>query len=214
MLTTTVQAKAFLQHFHQTQLNQCAKLVEDEQWNAAEVAPSVQRAVDVIVDASISDPPELLLNRPPPDTLSPLPPNSPAPTSPSLAVNGVPRPSSPLPSPNIVPGSPGRAARRRSANAPTKHLRVEDRAYFAVGATLDVLVLLVDYLRAVANLPLLTPDAMARVIELLKSFNSRTCQVVLGAGAMRSAGLKNITAKHLGAFSSGYLLRVKGKDVC
>lgn len=28
-------------------------------------------------------------------------------------------------------------------------------------------------------------------------FNSRTCQVVLGAGAMRSAGLKNITAKHL-----------------
>lgn len=31
-----------------------------------------------------------------------------------------------------------------------------------------------------------------------KAFNSRTCQVVLGAGAMRSAGLKNITAKHLG----------------
>jgi len=31
----------------------------------------------------------------------------------------------------------------------------------------------------------------------MKAFNSRTCQVVLGAGAMRSAGLKNITAKHL-----------------
>ncbi|KAJ3504343.1 hypothetical protein NMY22_g17957 [Coprinellus aureogranulatus] len=38
---------------------------------------------------------------------------------------------------------------------------------------------------------------MSRVIEFLKAFNSRTCQVVLGAGAMRSAGLKNITAKHL-----------------
>ena len=67
-----------------------------------------------------------------------------------------------------------------------------------MGATLDVLVLLDDYLRVVVNLPLLTTDAMARVLELLKSFNSRTCQVVLGAGAMRSAGLKNITAKHLG----------------
>lgn len=33
-----------------------------------------------------------------------------------------------------------------------------------------------------------------------QSFNSRTCQVVLGAGAMRSAGLKNITAKHLGRY--------------
>lgn len=38
---------------------------------------------------------------------------------------------------------------------------------------------------------------MSRIIEFLKAFNSRTCQVVLGAGAMRSAGLKNITAKHL-----------------
>ena len=28
-------------------------------------------------------------------------------------------------------------------------------------------------------------------------FNSRVCQVILGAGAMQSAGLKNITAKHL-----------------
>ena len=112
-----------------------------------------------------------------------------------------PAPSSPLPSPNLVPGSPGRTARRRSANAPTKPLRVEDRAYFAVGATLDVLVLLLEYLKVIVNLPLLTTDTMSRVIELLKSFNSRTCQVVLGAGAMRSAGLKNITAKHLGTLS-------------
>jgi vacuolar protein sorting-associated protein 54 len=36
---------------------------------------------------------------------------------------------------------------------------------------------------------------------MVQSFNSRTCQVVLGAGAMRSAGLKNITAKHLGQFA-------------
>lgn len=155
-----------------------------------------------MVDASIQDPPELLLNRPPSDTLSPLPPPSPAPSSPSLTVNGLPpRPSSPLPSPNFPP-SPGRAARRRSANAPTKHLRVEDRPFFAVSATLDVLVLLIEYLKVIVNLPLLVTDTMSRVIELLKSFNSRTCQVVLGAGAMRSAGLKNITAKHLGAFRS------------
>ncbi|KAK3847864.1 MAG: Vps54-like protein-domain-containing protein [Linnemannia gamsii] len=40
-------------------------------------------------------------------------------------------------------------------------------------------------------------NVMQRIIELLKLFNSRTCQVILGAGAMRSAGLKNITAKHL-----------------
>jgi vacuolar protein sorting-associated protein 54 len=50
-------------------------------------------------------------------------------------------------------------------------------------------------------------DTMSRVIEFLKGFNSRTCQVVLGAGAMRSAGLKNITAKHLGRSFSIWPLR-------
>ncbi|KAI0647540.1 Vps54-domain-containing protein [Trametes meyenii] len=207
--TIVSQAKTFLQHFHQGQLNQSAKLVEDEQWNAAEVAPSVQRIVDIMVDASIQDPPDLLLNRPPSDMLSPLPPMSPAPPSPALSVNGNPiRPSSPLPSPSLAPGSPGRAARRRSATAPTKHLRVEERPFFAVSATLDVLVLLVEYLKVIVNLPLLTTDTMSRVIELLKSFNSRTCQVVLGAGAMRSAGLKNITAKHLALASQSLAIMI------
>jgi vacuolar protein sorting-associated protein 54 len=41
-------------------------------------------------------------------------------------------------------------------------------------------------------------EIMQKLVELLKLFNSRVCQVILGAGAMRSAGLKNITAKHLG----------------
>ncbi|KAI1791647.1 Vps54-domain-containing protein [Ganoderma leucocontextum] len=205
--TIVSQAKSFLQHFHQGQLNQSAKLVEDEQWNAAEVAPTIQRGVDTIVDASISDPPELLLNRSPQDLLSPVFPTSPLPTSPSFTVNGDPRPSSPLPSPNF-PVSPNRTPRKRSANAPTKHLRVEDRAYFAVSATLDVLVLLLDYLKVIVNLPLLTTDTMSRIIELLKSFNSRTCQVVLGAGAMRSAGLKNITAKHLALASQSLAIMI------
>ena len=77
-------------------------------------------------------------------------------------------------------------------------MRIEDRSYFAVSATLETLDLLVDYFRIIVNLSMLTTDTMSKVIEFFKSFNSRTCQVVLGAGAMRSAGLKNITAKHLG----------------
>jgi vacuolar protein sorting-associated protein 54 len=66
-----------------------------------------------------------------------------------------------------------------------------------VSATQEMLILLTDYLKVIVNLSLLTTDTMSRIIEFLKAFNSRTCQVVLGAGAMRSAGLKNITAKHL-----------------
>lgn len=85
----------------------------------------------------------------------------------------------------------------------SKHIKIEDRTYFTVPATSDVLRLTVDYLKVIVNLNMLTTETMSKIIEFLKAFNSRTCQVVLGAGAMRSAGLKNITAKHLGmSFSS------------
>lgn len=131
----------------------------------------VQYSVKTIIEAAVRDPPELVVGADPP--------------------------------PISVPGSPTVLTGPSSPN-PTrisKHLRVEGMSYFAVSATLETLVLLLDYLKIIANLPMLTTDTMSRIIEFLKAFNSRTCQVVLGAGAMRSAGLRVITAKHLGTFS-------------
>ncbi|KAF9584918.1 hypothetical protein BGW38_004669 [Lunasporangiospora selenospora] len=81
--------------------------------------------------------------------------------------------------------------------ASTRVLSVKDEVFFVVGCTLILLDVLAEYLDILNNISALTTDVMQRVIELLKLFNSRTCQVILGAGAMRSAGLKNITAKHL-----------------
>ena len=43
----------------------------------------------------------------------------------------------------------------------------------------------------------MTTHTTRRVLEALELFNSRTCQVVLGTSAMRSAGLKNIAASIL-----------------
>lgn len=106
-----------------------------------------------------------------------------------------------------------------SKDAPVKVLTIEEKSFFVVKATAESLTLLGDYLKIVINLELVVTDVMSRIIEFLKvredvtgrnaeadhqSFNSRTCQVVLGAGAMRSAGLKNITAKHLGELSGDH----------
>lgn len=188
------QSKVFLQTFHQARISQSAKLVEDEQWNPVEVPPALQRVTDVLVDAAIRDPPDLLLSSPgsppTPAAPAPAPPSSPPPSR---------GPASPPPSPSN--------SRSKSSSA-AKHVRIEDRTYFTVSATAAVLGLLVDYLKVVVNLPMLATDTMGRTIEFLKAFNSRTCQVVLGAGAMRSAGLKNITAKHLGACARSYTLPV------
>ncbi|OWZ27431.1 hypothetical protein C343_05816 [Cryptococcus neoformans C23] len=78
-----------------------------------------------------------------------------------------------------------------------KQLHIRSKKFFVVKATAESLAILSEYVGVIINLGEVGGDVISRVIEFLKSFNSRTCQVVLGAGAMRSAGLKNITAKHL-----------------
>jgi vacuolar protein sorting-associated protein 54 len=43
----------------------------------------------------------------------------------------------------------------------------------------------------------MSQEVATLLLESLKLFNSRSSQLILGAGATRSAGLKNITTKHL-----------------
>ncbi|KAJ3513870.1 hypothetical protein NLJ89_g2710 [Agrocybe chaxingu] len=167
--TVASQAKQFLQAFHQVRLTRSAKLVEDELWNQTEVTAALQHNTNVIVDSAVRDPPELVIT------------SDEAIFSPTIYVK------------HLSQYQWCFECDWVGYETPT----IEDRSYYVVLATSEMLTLVLDYLRVVINLPTLTTDTMNRVIEFLKAFNSRTCQVVLGAGAMRSAGLKNITAKHL-----------------
>jgi len=54
-----------------------------------------------------------------------------------------------------------------------------------------------EYRKFAAIMPMFSSEVAHRVVELVKVFNSRSCQLVLGAGAMQVSGLKSITAKHL-----------------
>ncbi|KAF1969747.1 Vps54-domain-containing protein [Bimuria novae-zelandiae CBS 107.79] len=46
-------------------------------------------------------------------------------------------------------------------------------------------------------MPSMTSEVSTALCDYIKLFNSRLCQLILGAGAMHSAGLKNINTKHL-----------------
>ncbi|KAJ1928128.1 hypothetical protein IWQ60_002338 [Tieghemiomyces parasiticus] len=78
-----------------------------------------------------------------------------------------------------------------------KVLRIRGRTFYVVGCSLMLLKMIIDYIQCATNIQTLATDVLHRVVEIFKLFNSRTCQVILGAGAMRSAGLKYITAKHI-----------------
>lgn len=176
------QARAFLVKYHSARLQESAKLVEEEQWTQVEVPAHAQQVVDLLVRSAMSDPVEYFVRQ-----------------SPTTAEGDESTDQAPVVAPDTT----------------EKTLKIEDQAFNTVSATLRSVVLLQDYANVVVSLDVIVSDVMNRIVEYLKvslvaessrrilstvlqSFNSRTCQVVLGAGAMRSAGLKNITAKHLG----------------
>ncbi|KAL1218844.1 Vacuolar protein sorting-associated protein 54 [Cardamine amara subsp. amara] len=69
--------------------------------------------------------------------------------------------------------------------------------YHMVNCGLILLKMLSEYVDMNNSLPALSSEIGLRVVEVLRFFNTRTCQLVLGAGAMQVSGLKSIKAKHL-----------------
>lgn len=66
-----------------------------------------------------------------------------------------------------------------------------------------LLQMMAQYCDCVDQLPLAGADVLVRLVELLKNFNSRTCQLILGAGALQLVGLKTITVRNLGEHRVG-----------
>ncbi|EXF77171.1 hypothetical protein CFIO01_13646 [Colletotrichum fioriniae PJ7] len=53
------------------------------------------------------------------------------------------------------------------------------------------------FMHLIGSIPSMATDVASSLIGYLQLFNSRCTQLILGAGATRSAGLKNITTRHL-----------------
>ncbi|XP_030377069.1 vacuolar protein sorting-associated protein 54 [Scaptodrosophila lebanonensis] len=75
------------------------------------------------------------------------------------------------------------------------------QTYTLVSAALLLIQMLYMYGCQVQKLPLLASYHGRNVVDLLRTFNSRSCQLIIGAGAMRVAGLKTITSTNLALVS-------------
>jgi vacuolar protein sorting-associated protein 54 len=83
----------------------------------------------------------------------------------------------------------------------TSMLMVGDEPFAIVGAALILVRIVSEYCQSSSHLPLLAIQMERNVIDLLRTFNSRCCQLVLGAGAVHVAGLKMITISNLALVS-------------
>lgn len=162
------QAKAFLVVFHTSRTSASAKLVEDEQWTQVEVPSSLQRTMELLIDAAVHDPAIFVL--PKPELRLPISPglNSPVATT---AQQDVRPPLSPPSTPPVTQSLTISNDAATGSNGVCLH--IEERPYFVVAATLQVLVVILsDYIKLILNLPLLTTDTMGRIIEFLKVSHS------------------------------------------
>lgn len=89
----------------------------------------------------------------------------------------------------------------RIITPPSPVLIVDDQPFTLVGAALILVQIISEYCRCAIQLPIITVQLSRNVIDLLRTFNSRCCQLVLGAGALHVAGLKTITSSNLALVS-------------
>ncbi|XP_015166653.1 vacuolar protein sorting-associated protein 54, chloroplastic-like isoform X1 [Solanum tuberosum] len=86
---------------------------------------------------------------------------------------------------------------RERGKSSTRLLFFRGVGYHMVNCGLILVKMLSECIEMNNSLPGLSSEVIHRVVEILKLFNTRTCQLVLGAGAMQVSGLKSITSKHL-----------------
>jgi vacuolar protein sorting-associated protein 54 len=75
---------------------------------------------------------------------------------------------------------------------------IEEEKFTLVESTISLLHGISRFQILIACIPSISTEVSNQLLEYLRFFNSRACQMVLGAGATRStAALKNINTKHL-----------------
>ena len=65
----------------------------------------------------------------------------------------------------------------------------DDLRFKSVDSLLCLVKLVYEYIECAGKLPPIAYDVENKLIELFTSFNSQTCQLVLGAGAMQKVYL-------------------------
>lgn len=88
-----------------------------------------------------------------------------------------------------------------STQVPAAVLLVDTEPFALVGAALILVQIVSEYCRCATQLPIIAGLLSRHVIDILRTFNSRSCQLVLGAGALHVAGLKTITSGNLALVS-------------
>ncbi|CAM6025253.1 unnamed protein product, partial [Sphagnum balticum] len=195
--TLQSQSKSFVDYQHTLRMSKLAAVLEQETWVAVDAPDEFQAIVDSLTSTESNG-----IISPTEDTTDPgiqagssttEGGENPTPNNINTAVSTP----NPLPSETLLSDAVATKGKKGREKASVKTLYVQGITYHCVNCGLILLKMIAEYMDISNALPSLATEVVHRVAEILKLYNSRSCQLVLGAGAMQVSGLKSITTKHL-----------------
>lgn len=175
-----IQCRIFIEAYHDNYKTQLVNTLDNERWLQCDVSPDRQKEIDRLVSGkafltfiqgSGSGIQQVARSESHSSQLS-------SPVGTDIAAS-------------ILPG----AEKKKEA----RPVVVEKREYRITWSVLLLVDILFVYLDIVYHFPPILAEVINKMVELVRLFNTRTKQLVLGAQAIQSAArLKSITAKHLG----------------
>nr|POE72765.1 vacuolar protein sorting-associated protein 54 [Quercus suber] len=178
------QISGFVQAFGAAETERIAYQLDHDDWNAVDFRESDEILLQRILQSMTTDPPAWS------QTTSPIWEDAmadPAPTQ----VNGDSGSKNKNPSTSATNGA---APSKAPATSPAY---IDETRFILVSSATSLLTTIDNILSLTSSMSSMTPAISAGLLEVLRAFNSRSSQLILGAGATRVAGLKNITTKHL-----------------
>ncbi|KAJ9565429.1 hypothetical protein OSB04_001395 [Centaurea solstitialis] len=194
--TLQSQAKAFVDFQHESRMTKLRAVLDQETWVEVDVPNEFQAIVNSLFSSELvvagdSDDHSKSIAEGHNDVIS-----SSATTLPSAAVlSSTQQTEQPSQSVDGIVDGTGQTV--NSIKTKNGHGKSSQLISFRGVGGLILLKMLSEYIDMHTVLPALSSDVIHRVLEMLKFFNTRSCQLVLGAGAMQVSGLKSITSKHL-----------------
>ena len=176
------QTRAFLEHMHTTVKGRLVNTLDSERWAQCDVGADRQLELDRLSSG------KLFMHK----------------QEVHSDDNGVLRSAASMNSSNTGTGT-GTGVRKKDCAPAT----VDGSPFKVVWSVMLLTEITLTYLDISVSFPPVTTDVIAKIVELIKLFDHRTKQLVLGAQAIQSAArLKSISVKHLAvtAQSIGLLL--------
>lgn len=163
---------AFVQKFSDLEKQELAKAMDSDRWEPKDFDAADTEILARILKSMEMDPPAWAETG---DVLAPI-------NEAAASTNGT-------------NGTTDTATKEKSKN--TTPAIVDEERYTVSNSSTFVLRGIERHLILLSHIPSMTSEISSGLCEYIKLFNSRLCQLILGAGAMATAGLKNINTKHL-----------------